>query len=101
MITVKHKEIYLIRGDNSVDTIDTRYNLKCSIKKIIKYCIKHSLSFRVGIRDNAVIRNKNYIEIISSQAAAYLCNINDDIVRLDNATKKATGLKIFLTSQEK
>lgn len=31
---------------------------------VVAYCLKHKLSFKVWFRDNKLISNKNYIEII-------------------------------------
>ena len=65
MVTVKLKSVHCVNlMDGSYKIDDIRYNLACKPIKIIKFCLKHGFSFRVGIRDNILIENKNYIEII-------------------------------------
>ncbi len=71
MTTAKHKRIHLYKDDGRYETEDTRYNLKCSIKKVIKFCLAHDFSFKVGFRGNTLIRNKNYIEIIDDAFVGY------------------------------
>ena len=63
MTVVKVKSVYKINGCGVCETKDRRYNTKLPIKKICKYCLKNGFSFQVGFRENAIISNKNYIEI--------------------------------------
>ena len=63
MTVVKVKTVYKINGCGICETKDRRYNTNLPIKKVCKYCLKNGFSFQVGFRENAIISNKNYIEI--------------------------------------
>ena len=65
MVTVKYKEIISWHFNNTIDTKDTRYELKISKKKLVKWLIKHNFKFSLGIRENTLISNLNYIEVWS------------------------------------
>lgn len=64
MTTVKVRTIHQTNFNGILKTKDVRYNTKLPLKKICKYCLKNGFSFQVGFRENTIIPNKNYIEII-------------------------------------
>ena len=64
-VTVKYREITSLHFNNNIDTEDTRYNLKISKKKLVKWLIKHNFRFSLGIRGNTLIDNLDYIEVWS------------------------------------
>lgn len=66
LCTVKFKKIIsqeIISGE--FKTKNTRYN-NVDFNKIIKFLINNDISFKVGIKDNVLIKNKNYIEVYGS-----------------------------------
>ena len=72
MTVVKVRTIHQINFSGVLATKDVRYNTKLPLKKICKYCLKNGFSFQVGFRENTIIPNKNYIEIIC-EAFLHFC----------------------------
>lgn len=64
-VTVKYKDIVSCNFNNNIDTEDTRYNLKISKKKLVKWLIKNNFRFSLGIRGVSLIDNLDYIEVWS------------------------------------
>ena len=64
-IVVKYKYINSQCLDGSIGTTDTRYNLKLSKNKLVKWLIKNNFRFSIGIHGNKLIRNLDYIEVWS------------------------------------
>lgn len=62
---VKFCEVHCLKGNETYETKDVRYNVKYPIIKVIKKCLKLDFSFKVGFRENTLIGNMNYIEITS------------------------------------
>lgn len=62
---VKICEITCVHLSGSYETKNTRFNVKYPIAKVIKNCLKLGFSFKVGIRNNTLIHNMSYIEIIN------------------------------------
>lgn len=94
MVTVKYKEINKVYGDGRFETKDTRYELRCSIKKVVAVCLRLEFSFRVGFRDNDLIDNKNYVEIVGESFIPVLTINKEKIVKEDM-------LKAFLLKYSK
>ena len=69
-LVVKYKVIITIYGNGNVKTKDTRYNIKISKNKLIKWLIKNNFRFSMGIRVNSLIENLNYIEVWSDDFMA-------------------------------
>lgn len=72
MTVVKVRTIHQTNFSGVLATTDRRYNTKLPLKKICKYCLKNGFSFQVGFRENTIIPNKNYIEIIC-EAFLHFC----------------------------
>ena len=64
-VTVKYREITSLHFNNNIDTEDTRYNLKISKKKLVKWLIKNNFRFSIGIRENTLTNNLDYFEVWS------------------------------------
>ncbi len=65
-IIVKYKRITKIYvADGTMGTQDFRYTTFIPKKKIIKFLLKNDFRFSVGIRENLVTNNLNYIEVYS------------------------------------
>lgn len=91
MTTIKLKDIYLVRGNGTYETKDVRYNVKTPMKKVIRYCLKHGFSFKVGFRDNKLISNKNYIEITSDALLIFTGSVSHE--RFDKCCQLKKWLK--------
>lgn len=65
-IIVKYKRIIKIyAADGTIETQDFRYTTFMPKKKIIKFLLKNNFRFSVGIRENLLTNNLNYIEVYS------------------------------------
>lgn len=60
---VKIKTIKLVGANGNYETKDRRFNTTLPIERIVKFCLKNKLAFKVGFRDDMLITNRNYIEI--------------------------------------
>ena len=69
-LVVKYKQICSVHGDSSIETEDTRYTLRVSKIKVIKWLIKKGFRFSIGINQNDLISNLNYIEVYSDSFLA-------------------------------
>ena len=66
MCTVKLKKIIGVYFSGAVETKDVRYNFKkLKLKKVVNFCLKNGYAFKYRYNNNRLIKNKNYIEIIS------------------------------------
>lgn len=66
IVIVKYKCINCIRLNYRLDTEDTRYKIKVSKTKLVKWLIKNNFRFSVGINGNALIDNLDYVEVWSN-----------------------------------
>ena len=65
-IIVKYKFINKFNFSGEIYTQDFRYALKISKSKIVKWLIKNNYRFSIGIRENSLTNNLNYIEVYSN-----------------------------------
>lgn len=93
---VKLKRILAVHMDGTVDTEDKRYNLKCPLKKIVKFCLKNEIPFRVGIRGNKILRDHyNYIETYDNSFVRWRLYGEDTF-----NGKLKTNILLFLTKYQ-
>jgi hypothetical protein len=90
MVVVKFKNIVGVSSVDGLITDDTRYNLKINKNKLVKWLIKHNFRFSVGIRENSLTNNIDYIEVWSDNFRAEDKWNRDDLIKvfLEKHTKK-------------
>lgn len=69
-LIVKYKRISCMHFDGKVETEDTRYRIKLSKNKLVKWLIKNDFRFSIGINGNELIDNLNYVEVWSNSFLA-------------------------------
>lgn len=64
---VKLKVINEVNLNGEIKTKSIRFTMKISKQKIIKFLTKYNYQFKVGILDNKLIHNSNYIEVYTQE----------------------------------